>query len=172
MGGTIQVQSEVGKGTTFRIHLTVPIVPNEKIDKRTEKYSINSGFTLMGRHVLVAEDHPINREIMKRLLEKQGIKVDMAEDGKQCVEMYASKKKGYYAAILMDVRMPVMDGIEATRHIRAMEASDELRIPIIAATANAFSDDRKIAEDAGMTTYIVKPVNPEELYKTLHAVLI
>ena len=126
---------------------------------------------LSGRHILLAEDMLINAEIMKQLLQMREIEVDHAENGQMVVEMYEKSGNNYYDAILMDVRMPVMDGLEATQAIRALERPDAKRIPIIAMTANAFDEDVQNSLQAGMNAHLSKPVEPEHLYETLETLI-
>ena len=122
---------------------------------------------LQGRHVLLAEDMEINAEIMMDVLEMEGIEVDHAENGKIAVDMFADSAEGGYDAILMDVRMPEMDGLEAAAAIRAMDRADAKRVPIIALTANAFDEDVQRSLQAGMNAHLTKPVEPNTLYQAL-----
>ena len=122
---------------------------------------------LKGRRILLAEDIFINAEIMKELLSMKEALIDHAENGRIAVEMFAGSEPGYYAAVLMDVRMPEMDGLEATRTIRAMDRPDACRVPIIAMTANAFDEDAQRSLQVGMNANLSKPVEPEHLYQTL-----
>lgn len=120
-----------------------------------------------GMHVLVCEDHPLNRQIVIQLLKKQGVSVDIAEDGKIGLECFMRSEPGYYHAILMDIRMPVMDGITATKAIRNLDRTDAKTIPIFAMTANAFAEDKEETKRAGMNAHLAKPVEPDILYATL-----
>ena len=122
---------------------------------------------LNGRRILLAEDMMINAEIMKEVLKMRGMQVDHAENGKICVEKYAAHPEGYYDAVLMDMRMPEMDGLEATKTIRAMDREDAKTIPIIALTANAFNEDVERSLQAGLNAHLSKPVEPDKLFKTL-----
>ena len=124
---------------------------------------------LAGRKVLLAEDVAINAEIMLMVLEMREVEADLAENGRIAVEKFASSPVGYYDAILMDMRMPEMDGLEATRTIRAMNRSDAMRIPIIALTANAFDEDVQRSLQAGLNAHLSKPVQPEVLFETLES---
>lgn len=126
---------------------------------------------LEGRHVLLAEDVQINAEIMMMVLAVRGIDADLAENGKIAVEKFASSEPGYYDAVLMDMRMPEMDGLEATRTIRAMDRTDSKDIPIIALTANAFDEDVQRSLQAGLNAHLTKPVQPEALYETLESLI-
>ncbi|MBQ4438273.1 response regulator [bacterium] len=126
---------------------------------------------LSGRKVLVAEDVQINAEILKMILQMRSIENDVAENGKIAVEMFSSKPEGTYSAILMDMRMPEMDGLEATRAIRAMKRDDAKKIPIIALTANAFDEDVQRSLQAGLNAHLSKPVKPEQLYQTLEELI-
>lgn len=179
MNGTISVESEKGKGTTF----TVTVTLEESAAKNSEtaggeeaqsgcgkKYG-STGTDLTGCRILLAEDVPVNAEIVKMILGMRKIEVDTAENGKIAAEMFASHDPGYYAAILMDMRMPVMDGLESTRVIRSMERPDAGTIPIIALTANAFDDDVQRSLQAGLNAHLSKPVKPEQLYQTLEELI-
>lgn len=126
---------------------------------------------LKGRHILLAEDMLINAEIMKELLGMEEIEVDHAENGKLAVEMFEKSEECYYDAILMDVRMPEMDGLEATKLIRALERLDAKKIPIIAMTANAFDEDVQRSLQVGMNAHLSKPVEPDHLYETLEILI-
>ena len=125
----------------------------------------------MGRRILLAEDVFINAEIMKKLLEIKEAKIDHAENGRIAVNIFAKSEKGYYDAVLMDVRMPEMDGLEATETIRAMDRPDAKNIPIIAMTANAFDEDVQRSLQVGMNAHLSKPVDPERLYQTLEELI-
>ena len=126
---------------------------------------------LEGRHVLLAEDVQINAEIMMMVLAVRGIDADLAENGKIAVEKFEASEPGHYDAILMDMRMPEMDGLEATRRIRAMDRADSKEIPIIALTANAFDEDVQRSLQAGLNAHLTKPVQPEALYETLESLI-
>ena len=126
---------------------------------------------LKGRRILLAEDVMINAEIMKQVLAMREMTVDHAENGRQALEMFAASPIGHYDAVLMDVRMPVMDGLQATAAIRALDRADAGRVPIIALTANAFDEDVQQSLQAGMTAHLSKPVEPEHLYETLTSLI-
>ena len=126
---------------------------------------------LTGRHILLAEDVEVNAEIMMMVLEAREMQADLAVNGKVAVEMFESHESGYYDAILMDMRMPEMDGLEATRRIRAMDRPDAKEIPIIALTANAFDEDVQRSLQAGLNAHLSKPVQPESLYETLESLI-
>lgn len=120
-----------------------------------------------GKRLLVAEDNELNWDIASELLAGVGFSCDWAENGKICVEMYETAEPGHYDAILMDLRMPEMNGLDAARTIRAMKSADALEIPIIAMTADAFSDDVKACLDSGMNAHVAKPLNMQELLRIL-----
>ncbi len=126
-----------------------------------------TGRSIDGCRVLIAEDMEINADILMDLLEMEGVESEHAENGQIALDMFNEKPAGYYDAILMDVRMPVMDGLEATHAIRALDREDAKTIPIIAMTANAFDDDVQRSLQSGMTAHLSKPVEPERLYDTL-----
>ena len=126
---------------------------------------------ISGRHILLAEDVFINAEIMKKILEIKGAEIDHAENGKLCLDMFSKSETGYYAAVLMDVRMPEMDGLEATTAIRALDRPDSKIVPIIAMTANAFDEDVQRSLQVGMNAHLSKPVETERLYQTLEELI-
>jgi CheY-like chemotaxis protein len=127
---------------------------------------------LKGRRVLLAEDVAVNAEIMIMVLSMREIEADLAENGKEAVNLFESHEAGYYDAILMDMRMPEMDGLEATRTIRSLQRDDAKTIPIIALTANAFDEDVQQSMQAGLNAHLSKPVEPETLFKTLEKMII
>ena len=166
MGGTISVESKIGIGTTF----TIEFVRDCK--------NINTGTTLSqetddvknileGKKVLLCEDHPLNTLVATKLLEKVGIEVVTAENGLIGVNKFSESKENEFSAVLMDIRMPIMDGLEATTKIRALNRQDAKSVPIIAMTANAFAEDKSLSKSAGMNEHLSKPIEPKELYKTL-----
>lgn len=169
MGGTIDVQSKQGVGTTFTVTLEHKIaeiaVENREVVKSTEDYSFR------GKRILLVEDNDLNAEIAQTILAGTGMTVDRACDGIQCVDVLKGSEPGYYDMVLMDIQMPNMDGYEATRIIRQLEDKRLSEIPIIAMTANAFAEDRKQAFDAGMNGHIAKPINAENLKMTLAGIL-
>ena len=173
MKGSIAVTSEKGKGTTFEV--TVPLGESKKRDIATDSSGIRAACAktenLKGRRVLLAEDVTINAEIMTMLLGGHGMEVDLAENGRLAVDKFAEHEPGYYAAILMDIRMPVMDGLEAARAIRGMAREDAGKIPIIALTANAFDEDIQRSVQAGMNAHLSKPVEADILFETLGRLL-
>ena len=163
MGGTIGVESKQGVGTTYTITLPFPI-DNTATEEPEQQTDLT---VLRGRRVLLAEDNALNMEIMEFLLNDVGIKATKAADGQQAVEAFAASPVGGFDAILMDVMMPVRDGYEATRAIRAMDRLDAKTIPIFAMTANAFAEDRLKALQAGMNEHLPKPIDPDTLYRLL-----
>ena len=126
---------------------------------------------LRGRRVLLAEDLPVNAEIMMMVLSMREIQAEHAENGRIAVEMFEEHEEGYYDAILMDMRMPEMDGLEATRRIRALDRADAKTIPVIALTANAFDEDVQHSMQAGLNAHLSKPVDPDVLFETLEGLL-
>ena len=167
MGGTIEVKSEVNKGTEFTIDLEFEIAPfAPEADKAAAEQAL-SFYDFTGRTVLLAEDNDINRQIAGIMLEKQGFTVENAVDGQEAVNMFMEHEANYYDIILMDIKMPVMDGLQATEKIRALERIDAAMIPIIAMTANAFDEDVELSLKAGMSAHLSKPIDRMILYKTI-----
>ena len=174
MGGTIEVESEQGKGTTFTIRVSFPLTSEISADAEQEASENGKENRRAAKSVdvsdirlLLAEDNPINQEIACAILVGEGFQVDVAEDGKVAVEMISQAEPGTYSAVLMDVQMPVMDGYEASRAIRALD-DERAEIPIIAVSANTFEDDRLAAKNAGMNAHLSKPYTPEMLIEILH----
>ena len=171
LGGTIRLESEQGKGTTVTITLTLPFLSKEALAAKeivTDSSPIkNLSPTFAHGRVLVAEDHPLNREVITRLLQKRGFETVCAENGLEAVNAIKNAQRDEYQVILMDVRMPVMDGITATKEIRAIPDKTKSAIPIIAMTADAFIEDRERCLSAGMDEYLSKPVDPQKLYTAL-----
>lgn len=172
MGGTIACSSELGQGTTFTVEVTLPLadaVEEIETEKKKEYHYTEDEIDqiLSGKRVLLCEDHPLNRQIACGLLEREHVQVETAENGQIGLEMFLQSSVGYYDAILMDIRMPVMDGIEAARKIRALNKEDAKTIPILAMTANAFQDDMDATAAAGMNEHLSKPIEPQKLYQAL-----
>ena len=168
MEGSIQVESEKGKGSTFFVTVTLPIV--SMTDDAAADDEEEADFT--GMRALLAEDNEINREIATAILEDKGFSVDPAVDGQDAVTKFGESDAGTYDVILMDIRMPFMDGFEATEKIRGLENhADAKTIPIVAMTANAFEEDVQHARAVGMDEYLTKPVEPDTVYKVLWQIL-
>ena len=166
MGGDITVESEIGVGTTFTVEVWLDIVADQQEETVSESIMDVVDF-FCGKRILLVEDHPLNTVVARRLLEKQQMEVVHAENGKVALEYFMESEPGEFDAILMDVRMPVMDGIIATQKIRALEREDARTIPIIAMTANAFDEDKQHTYEAGMNAHLAKPIEPRMLYDTL-----
>lgn len=169
MGGTISVNSEVGEGSEFVVELALQEVELEGISAlETGKITEDEcDKILKGKRVLLCEDNSMNSQIAVRLLEKKGVMVECAENGEIGLDKFNISDEGYYDAILMDIRMPVLDGLEATKFIRNLERLDSKRVPIIAMSANTAKRDIEDAINAGMTTHIGKPFDVDELYRIL-----
>ena len=173
MRGTILIESQLHQGTTVTVRLPLRLVEaslTEDMPDHALKETSQGGLTyeeLKGAHVLIAEDNDLNLEIVQRLLSAEGVVTDSAVNGAICVEKFAASPEFFYSAILMDIRMPVMDGLEATMKIRAMPRKDAACVPIIALTANALADDADASSKAGMSAHLAKPIDPAQLYGTL-----
>lgn len=165
MGGTIDVQSQLGEGTTFCIDLEMPYVDHAAV--AVVQPEVDYAALCRGMHLLVAEDNELNREVITELLAMHEITCDCAEDGAVCLERFRHAAEGTYDAVLMDMQMPIMDGIAATRNLRALPLPWAKTIPIIAMTANALKDDVKKCLDAGMNQHLSKPVDMAAMLKTL-----
>ena len=165
MGGTITLESEYGVGTTFVIR--VPFKIDLDADKREEQKDISEK-SIKGLHILLAEDNELNMEIAEFLLQNEGADVTKAWNGQEAVELFRKSGPGGFDVIFMDIMMPVMNGYEATKMIRSLDREDAKEVPIIAMTANAFTEDRIRAKEAGMDEHIAKPVDVELLIKVIH----
>lgn len=172
MGGTISVISEPDKGTTFTLlikagYITTDSMAYREYIKKQNASKVIDKEKLSGKHILLCEDNEINTAIAKSLLESVNLIVDCAENGEEAIKKLEESEKNYYFAILMDVRMPVMNGIEATRRIRQLEREDAQQIPIIAMTANAFDEDKKECLEAGMNYHLSKPIDTNKMFQVL-----
>ena len=165
MGGTITFESEKGVGTTFVIRVPFQIDPDA--DKRKEPKNVSEK-SIKGLHVLLAEDNELNMEIAEFVLQNEGAEVTKAWNGQEAVELFRKSESGEFDVILMDIMMPVLNGYEAAKRIRSLDREDAKKIPIIAMTANAFTEDRIRAKEAGMDEHVAKPVDAELLIKVIH----
>ncbi len=165
MGGTISFESEKGVGTTFVIRVPFKIDPDADKGKEQTDASEKS---IKGLHILLAEDNELNMEIAEFMLQNEGADVTKAWNGQEAVELFKKSEPGEFDVILMDIMMPVMDGYEAAKMIRSLDREDAKEVPIIAMTANAFTEDRIRAKEAGMDEHIAKPVDVELLIKVIH----
>ncbi|MDO4555516.1 MAG: response regulator [Lachnospiraceae bacterium] len=168
MGGDIAVTSEMGKGSTFTITHPHPyrFIDDDTSTEKKENV-LDTAKILSGKKVLLTEDNEINAMIAAKILENKGIKVQLAHNGQEAVDIFTEAPKGTFDMILMDIRMPVMDGLEAAKQIRTIDRPDAKIIPIVAMSANAFEEDRQLSIQAGMNEHLSKPVEPEILYQTI-----
>ena len=165
MGGTITFESKKGVGTTFVIR--VPFKIDLDADKREESKEVSEK-SIKGMHVLLAEDNELNMEIAEFLLQNEGAEVTKAWNGQEIVELFRKSESGEFDVILMDIMMPIINGYEAAKRIRSLDREDAKKIPIIAMTANAFTEDRIRAKEAGMDEHVAKPIDVELLIKVIH----
>ncbi|MBR3747256.1 MAG: response regulator, partial [Selenomonadaceae bacterium] len=170
MGGTIDVETELGKGTEFIVRVSFPIV-DEPEEVEVEQTETQREIDFSKIKLLLVEDNEVNREIASLILSEFGFGLDTAENGKIAYEKVAASKPGDYDCVLMDVQMPVMNGYESTAKIRALSNQKLAKIPIIAMTANAFTEDIQAAKDAGMDGHIAKPLDIQKMLETLTEVL-
>ncbi len=173
MRGEIQVESKKGVGSVFTVTVPLKLANQEELPREAEAAGEAAQpegeelVSIAGRRVLMAEDVEQNAEILGDLLELEDVLYEHATNGAEALRLFSEKPVGYFDAVLMDVRMPVMDGLEATRRIRALPREDADTIPIIAMTANVFDEDVENTRAAGMNAHLGKPVEPEVLYQTL-----
>lgn len=167
MGGTIYIESEQGKGTKVTVHLTFELLQEEPKQSTMKEEPKVAELDLTEKKVLLVEDHPLNAEIARRLLEKKNMLVTYAENGKIALDMFRASEINSFDVILMDIRMPVMSGLAAAEEIRSLDRSDAKTVPIIAMTANAYAEDVQRSLEAGMNAHLVKPIEPSVLYETI-----
>ena len=182
MGGQISVESVVGKGTAFTVELELQL-QNAEEKETVESVSVPEHVLaadgtdtalqdiMKGRRFLLVEDNELNREIATEFFELSGAVVEGAVDGKAGLDAFLSKEPGYYDAIFMDIQMPVMDGYEATRRIRASDHIQAKDIPIIAMSANVFAEDKRASQTAGMNAHLGKPIMMDEVFQVLRKLL-
>ena len=170
MGGKISIKTQQRKGTTVTVRLPIKLrdasADTESLEKEVSKKEIRTSFE--GFRVLLAEDNLLNREIAKTILEQKQLEVDVAEDGVVALDKIRNSEPDYYNLVFMDIQMPFMNGYTATRMIRQLKDDPRSNIPIIAMTANAFEEDKKLALEAGMNGHLAKPIKPDELLKILN----
>ena len=168
MNGDVKVESELGRGTTFDIHVLLErYVQKDGTPARLSAIEDMPDYHLVGLHALVVDDNKMNRKILGAILANEGMTFDEADDGATAVETYLQSPDYKYDCILMDIRMPEVDGIEATRQIRNSKKPDAVKIPIIVVSANGFPEDRERAQKAGIDSYRTKPINNQKLFETI-----
>ncbi|MEG2199654.1 MAG: response regulator, partial [Anaerovorax sp.] len=172
MGGDIFVESKVGVGTTFTVEIPFEIsADTEDVEKENCICESKVAYDFSGKRILLVEDHQLNIMVAKKILEYKNAFVDVAENGEKGLAMFAAAPEHTYHAVLMDIRMPVMDGLQAARGIRNLDNLWAKTVPIIAMSANAFDDDVVKSKGAGMNAHLAKPIDAALLYKTLYEFL-
>ena len=167
MDGGILVESEKGVGSVFTVTVKLGASNRKEADVSADEDIGRRADILAGRRVLIAEDIEQNAEILADILELEGIESEHAKNGREAVAMFHESEEGHFDAILMDVRMPEMDGLTAARTIRGLERPDAVTIPIIAMTANVFEEDAERSLEAGMDAHLFKPIEPEKMFDTM-----
>lgn len=170
MNGEINVESAKGVGSTFTVTVPLGLKTNEGTEQAAAEEHLSEeevSRILSGKRILIAEDVDQNAEILADLLELENMTSERAKNGEEAVRMFTDSAPGYYSAVLMDVRMPVMDGLDATRAIRALDRSDAASVPVIAMTANVFDDDVEKSKEAGLNAHLFKPVEPVKTYEVM-----
>lgn len=171
MGGSLEVRSSFGRGSEFFFTIDLPLAEEGQAPLDKVVLSPENAPALKGSHVLLAEDNDLNAEIAAALLEMQGVSVDRAADGREAIDLFEASKTGTYDFVLMDVRMPVLDGLAAARAIRSLDRADARTVPIVALTANTFQEDREEARAAVMDGFVPKPFDANQLYDALRVFL-
>ena len=166
MNGTIEIQSKLGEGSAFTVRFPSRIARQEEAQPKRAKSQFDKQ-KLEGKRILLTEDNDLNAEIATELLQEEGLILERAVNGVDCVEKLEKSQPGYYDMILMDIQMPVMNGYEAAQKIRKLEDPLKSQIPIIAMTANAFAEDREKALSVGMDAHVAKPINMDTLIPVL-----
>ena len=167
-GGTIEVQTEKGKGTEFVVRLDFPVLEKTEETERNADAAETAAVDFSTKRLLLVEDNEINREIATMILEEAGFRLESAENGRLGLDKVAASEPGYFDAVLMDIQMPVMNGYEATRSIRALNREDARSMPIIALSANAREEDRRMSLESGMNHHIAKPFDVAQLISTVN----
>ena len=171
MGGKIDVYSEKGKGSTFVVTVTLQKVADYEMSLRKQSKLENLDYDFSGKRALLVEDNEVNIEITRNILKHKNLEVEVAVNGEEGVNAFLMHEPGYYDVILMDIRMPVMDGLTATKKIRNAEREDAKKIPIIAMTANVFEEDVRKSFEAGMDAHLSKPVDIKQMYFVLDGMI-
>ncbi len=170
MGGLITVESQWGEGAAFIVEMAVHLADTLEDGEDPQEIDVDE-IDFEGKRILVVEDHPINMEIATKLLIKKHCAVVGAKDGREALTLFTQSQPGEYDALLMDIRMPVMNGLESAEAIRALNRPDAKTVPIIAMTANAFDEDMRKTKEAGMNAHLSKPIEKDKMYKTLYGFL-
>ena len=166
MGGFISFTSEKGKGTTFLVNMAFPV--DDHYQEKSQNSTALETVSIKGVKILLVEDNEINMQIAKELLEAGGADITDAYNGKEAIEIFEGSEEGAFDIILMDIMMPVMDGLDAARYIRAVKREDAGKIPIFAMTANAFIEDIRQSKDAGMNEHFSKPLDMEKMIRAIY----